>query len=402
MRRGARVLAAVCIAGCGGGGGSDGGGTPDTLSIGSVTAVPSGGDEAAVTWTTNLPATSRVEYGETPAYGSASPLDEDLVEAHSVHLSGLSPGATYHYRVLSTDAGGASAASGDRTFSNVPGPSIGSCPVFPADNPWNLDISGYPVHPNSDAFIASIGASGGGYLHADFGGDGAYGIPFVTVAGTEPGIPIQWTAYGDESDPGPYPIPLSAPIEGGASSDGDRHAIAVEVDGCMLYELYRAFPRSGYWEADSGAAWDLRSNDLRPLGWTSADAAGLPIFPGLARYEEVAAGEVRHALRVTFSRTQRGYILPATHFASTSTDPDRPPMGLRLRLKAAHDISGFHGQARTILETLKKYGLLVADNGSNWYITGAADPRWDDDDLDQLKTVPGTAFEAVDTGPIRS
>jgi hypothetical protein len=287
---------------------------------------------------------------------------------------------------------------------SAPRPVVGRCPVFPADNAWNKDISDAPVHSNSADFIASINASGGTHLHPDFGGDGEYGIPFLNVPRGTKRERIRYTAYGDESDPGPFPIPRTAPIEGGPASDGDRHVIVVEQGVCRLYELYRAFWRGGNrprWEADSGAMWDLTSNRRRPLGWTSADAAGLPILPGLVRFREVDNGEIRHALRFTVSRTQRGYVLPATHFASSSTDPDRPPMGLRLRLKASFRLRGYRGQALVILRALKKYGMIVADNGSNWYITGAADPRWDDDDLRQLRNVPGTAFEVVDTGRIR-
>jgi hypothetical protein len=255
------------------------------------------------------------------------------------------------------------------------------------------------VHARSQAYIDNILANGGDFLHADFGGGGAYGIPYVTVPGSQPKVPISFTAYGDESDPGPYPVPLGAPIEGGSASDGDRHVLAIDRDNCVLYELYRAFPRSGRWEAESGARWNLRSNQLRPRGWTSADAAGLPIFPGLVRYDEIARGRIEHALRFTVARTQRAFVLPATHFASTSTDQNRPPMGLRLRLRANFDLSGFTGQSRIVLQALKRYGMIVADNGQNWFITGASDARFVDADLDQLKSVPGSAFEVVDTGP---
>jgi len=272
--------------------------------------------------------------------------------------------------------------------------------MFPADNPWNTDISGAPVNPGSAAYVANILANGGSFLHADFGGGGAYGIPYVTVDGSTQ-LPINFTAYGDESDPGPYPVPVDAPIEGGASSGGDRHVLALDTAACKLYELYRAFPRGDHWDADSGAVFDLRSNALRPDTWTSADAAGLPIFPGLARYDEVAAGSINHALRFTVNATQRAFIHPATHAASSSSDPNRPPMGLRLRLQAGFDLSGYHGEARVILEALKRYGMILADNGSNWFITGASDPRWDDGDLNQLKSVPGSAFEAVHTGPLQ-
>ncbi len=273
--------------------------------------------------------------------------------------------------------------------------SLGTCPVLPADNPWNTDVSGYPLHPDSAAIIARIQADGGDFLHADFGGGGAYGIPYVTVPPNEPKVPVEFFNWPEESDPGPYPVPLGAPIEGGS----DRHVIAVQRGTCLLYELYDAH-RVGrtHWRASNGAKFDLRSNALRPAGWTSADAAGLPIFPGLARFDEVAAGAITHALRVTFERTRRAYIPPATHYASSDTNPLRPAMGMRLRLRGDYDLSGFTGQARIVLEALKVYGLMVADNGSNWYITGAADARWSDADLNQLKTVSGSDFEVVDTG----
>ncbi len=274
------------------------------------------------------------------------------------------------------------------------------CPVFPANNPWNTDISKLPVRTNSAAIINEIQTTGGQFLHADFGGGGAYGIPFTTVSATQPKVAVNYTAYGSESDPGPFPVPLNAPIEGGSASTGDRHVIVVQRGTCRLVELDRAFPRSGHWDADSGATWLLTSNALRPAGWTSADAAGLPIFPGLARYDEATAGAIDHALRVTFARTMRGYVSPARHFASSSTDPTRPAMGMRLRLKASYDISRFHGEAKVILIALEHYGAIVADNGSNWYLTGAADSRWNDTDLNQLKSVPGSAFEVVNTGPI--
>jgi hypothetical protein len=280
------------------------------------------------------------------------------------------------------------------------GPTVGGCAVFPANNAWNTDISAAPLSTNSAGYISNILANGAGFLHADFGGGGAYGIPYITVGASQPQIPINFTAYGDESDPGPYPVPLNAPIEGGSTSNGDRHVLAVNTANCHLYEMYRAFPQTDHWNADSGAVFDLGSNTLRPDYWTSADAAGLPIFPGLVRYAEVASGAIHHALRVTVVATQRGFIHPATHYASSSTDPNRPPMGLRLRLKAGFDVSGYHGQARVVLDALKRYGMIVADNGSNFFITGAADTRWDDNDLNQLKLVPGSAFEVVDTGPI--
>ncbi|HEY3758989.1 MAG TPA: hypothetical protein VGL37_04465 [Solirubrobacteraceae bacterium] len=237
------------------------------------------------------------------------------------------------------------------------------------------------------------------HLHADFGANPTYGIPYAVVGPDQPRVPITFTAYGSESNPGPYPIPRNAPVEG-AGEAGDRHVLVLQEGTCRLYELYDARRSGRGWDADAGAVFNLRSNALRPEGWTSADAAGLPILPLLARYDDVRAGHIDHALRVTVPRTQAGYIHPATHFASSSSDPELPPMGLRLRLSARFNLAPFHGQALVILRALKRYGLIVADNGSSWYITGAPSPHWSEADLDQLKRVPGSAFEAVDSGPI--
>jgi hypothetical protein len=273
--------------------------------------------------------------------------------------------------------------------------------VFPADNPWNTDISAYAVHVNSADFIRSIGADG--ELHPDFGTvwDGApNGIPYVAVPGSQPSVPINYTAYGAESDPGPFPIPDDAPIQGGSNANGDRHVIAIDRDNHMLYELYKAYKTASGWDAESGAKWNLNSNAVRPKNWTSADAAGLPIFPGLVRYLEVQQGEIKHALRFTVEKTQRGFIFPARHFASDSNDQDLPPMGLRLRLKAGVDISGFSGVNQIILRALKKYGMIVADNGSNWFISGAPDSRWNDDDLHNLHQLHGRDFEVIESGAI--
>lgn len=273
--------------------------------------------------------------------------------------------------------------------------------IFPLDNPWNTDISDYQVHPDSDKFIASIGSDKS--IHPDFGTvwDGApNGIPYAFVPGTTLLVDIIYTAYGEESDPGPFPIPDDAPVEGGDNGTGDRHVIVIDTDNKMLYELYRAFKVSGGWEADSGAKWDLTSNELRPKFWTSADAAGLPVFPGLVRYDEVLEGEIDHALRFTVSRTQRGFIYPARHYASSSNDAVLPPMGLRLRLKESFDISGFSEANQVILKALKKYGMFVADNGGDWFISGSPNAKWDDDDLNQLKNIKGRNFEVVYTGEI--
>lgn len=274
--------------------------------------------------------------------------------------------------------------------------------VFPRDNPWNTDISDYPVHPNSDNFIASIGRDTG--LHPDFGTvwQGVpNGIPYVYVGKNQPVVPIIIAAYPDESDPGPFPIPENAPVEGGPDGDGDRHVIVIDRDNLMLYELYRAFKIPDGWQADSSAKWDLASNQVRPKHWTSADAAGLPIFAGLVRYEEIEKGEINHALRFTVSRTQRGFVFPARHFASVSTNPNHPPMGLRVRLKASVDISQFSSTNQIILRALKTYGMIVADNGGDWFLSGGPDSRWDDDDLHELQqNIHGRDFEVVFTGDI--
>jgi hypothetical protein len=269
------------------------------------------------------------------------------------------------------------------------GPRLAGCPVFPASNAWNRDVSRAPVLRRSDAYVRSIGS---GNLHPDFAAR-RYGIPVTVVPRGQLRVPIRFTDYGDESDRGPYPVPPRARVEGGS----DRHVIVVQRGSCRLYELYGARRSGAGWAAASGATWSLRSNRLRPAGWTSADAAGLPILPGLARAGEARAGAIRHALRVTVPRSRRAYIAPARHFASDSRDPDLPPMGLRLRLKRSFDLRPFHGQALVILRALKRYGLIVADNGSGWFITGAPDPGWHDADLEQLKRVPGRAFEAVQT-----
>ncbi len=277
-------------------------------------------------------------------------------------------------------------------------PREAGCPVFPASNPLNQEIANAPVDPSSAAYVASIGLSA--HLHPDFATNPSYGIPYTVVGPHQPKVPITFSEYGSESDPGPYPIPPGAPVEG-AGEAGDRHVLVLQKGSCRVYELYSAKRKGAGWEAASGAVFNLRSNALRPEGWTSADAAGLPILPLLVRYPEVRSGQIDHALRVTVPRTQRGYIHPATHFASSNSDPSLPPMGLRLRLKASYSLAGFHGASLVVLRALKRYGLIVADNGSPWFISGAPDPRWNDEDLEQIKRVPGAAFEAVQSGPIR-
>jgi hypothetical protein len=285
---------------------------------------------------------------------------------------------------------------GGSTASALKMPSAPRCPVFPKSNAWNQRVDTLPVAANSDEIVRSIGA--GGSVHADFGSglwEGApIGIPITVVGKKQKKTRVSFE-YADESDRGPYPIPRSVKIEGGRSSTGDRHAIIVDRSSCRLYELYALYPKAGGWKAGSGAIWNLRSNRLRPAGWTSADAAGLPIFPGLARYDEVKRGVIDHALRFTVQRTRRAYVFPARHYASDSNDASLPPMGLRLRLKASFDVSAYPRQARIVLVALKRYGMIVADNGSSWYITGAPDSRWSNDQLHTLGRVKGSDFEVV-------
>ena len=268
---------------------------------------------------------------------------------------------------------------------------------FPADNAWNTDISTEPVDPSSATLITACGLRN---LHPDFGT--AYGIPYVLVGSSQTRRPVSFD-YADESDPGPYPIPTDAPIEGGASSSGDRHVLVVDTLGWTLYELFDAHPLNGgtSWRAGSGAVFDLSSNQLRPVSWTSADAAGLPIFPGLVRYDEaVQRGAIDHALRFTCPRTRKGFIAPARHYASSDTSSSLPPMGMRVRLKASFDVSTYPAEVQVMLRAMKKYGMLLADNGSGWFVTGAPDTRWNDSRLDAMKQVPSSAFEVIRMGTV--
>jgi hypothetical protein len=269
--------------------------------------------------------------------------------------------------------------------------------LLPDDSPWHQDISNAPVDRNSARILARVGNKP---LHPDFGpaSDGVpIGIPYVVVPGMQKKAPVTFN-YADESDPGPYPIPPDAPIEGGPNGDGDRHVLVLDRDNWVLYEIFNAFPeRNGAWKADSGAVWDLKKNQVRPDRWTSADAAGLPILPGLVRYDEVVGAQaVEHALRFTLAKTRRAYVPPASHWASDSFDENLPPMGMRVRLKAGYDISGFAPQVQVILRALKKYGMILADNGSDNFISGAPDPRWDPDILRQLKRVTTKDLEVVE------
>lgn len=279
---------------------------------------------------------------------------------------------------------------------------IGGCPVLPANNIWNTPVDTLPVLSNSTTMVNTIGASRG--FHADFGSGtwegGPIGIPFITVRGSQAKFPATFL-YSSESDRGPYAVPLNAPIEGGSNGTGDRHTLALDTDNCILYELYRAFPQSSSWTADSGAIFDLRSNALRPLTWTSGDAAGLPILPGLVNYDEILTGEIKHAIRFTVPQTRREYVWPARHYASSLTGTQYPRMGERFRLKANFDISGFPADVQIILRAMKKYGIILADNGSAWYISGKPDSRWNNNNLRTLQQLTGSNFEAVDATVLR-
>lgn len=316
--------------------------------------------------------------------------------------TGLTEATAYEFGVRACGSGGCSSWSGTKSVSTLAS-DLGLCSVFPPNDSFNRDISGDDVDSNSDNYIEQILDDGGNDFHPDFGSNPDYGIPYVIVPGSEPKVPIHFrsSGYGDESDPGPYPVPPGAPIEGGS----DDHVLVVDRNACVLYELYRAAFKgpdshsSGWhWHADSGAVFDLGDPLLgqRPDGWTSADAAGLPIFPGLARHDEASTSTIDHALRITFAQTQRAYLDPATHYASSSCNVDRPPMGLRLRLGSAIDPNDFTGQARAVVEAMQTYGVIVADNGSNFFVSGQTSPSWDDDELNQLKDISGDAFEVVD------
>ena len=277
-------------------------------------------------------------------------------------------------------------------------PPTSSCPVFPANNAWHADISGLPVHARSGAWITSMGG-GARRLHPDFGPSGEampYGIPYIVVAGSHAKVPVSFD-YADESDPGPYPLGPGTPIESGS----DGHAIMIDRDTCTLYELFDThYAPNGGSTAGSGAIWNLHSNALRPAGWTSADAAGLPIFAGLLRLDEVQAGVVDHAIRLTASQTDRSYLWPARHQAGAANNPNLPPMGARFRMKAGFDITGFRPDTRVVLQAFKRYGMIVADNGSNWYFTGTAENGWPTAMLEELKSIPASVFEAVDASSL--
>jgi hypothetical protein len=278
---------------------------------------------------------------------------------------------------------------------------ISECPMFPADNYWHADVAALPLHPQSATWTATVGTTR--KVHADFGSGlwdgGPIGIPYTTVGAGQPRVPITFD-YDDESDPGPYPIPSDAPIEGGPAADGDRHVLVVDTADCKLYETFDSHPAGNRWTAGSGAVYDLRSNAMRPSGWTSADAAGLPILPGLVRYDEVAAGRIDHAIRFTAPVTQRSYVWPARHQAGSTNSAAAPPMGAWFRLRPDYDTSRFTGAARVIADAMKQHGMILADNGSAWYISGAPDERWNNTNLHQLDVITGSDFQVVDSGQL--
>jgi hypothetical protein len=353
--------------------------------------------------------------GAQVLFGSTA-LSTTFVSSTHLTASGNAPSAGNYAISVTNPAPGSSSSSsvtlqvtGSTQASNCSsmvagqGATLGGFVPFPANSLWNTDISSAPVDANSAAIINFIGGTTG--IHPDFGA-GQYqgstiGIPYLTVNGTQPLLPINFTAYGSESDPGPMPIPVSAPIEGYPNpGTGDRHVLVLDNQNCFLYELFSSYPQASSWNADSASVWDLLANEQRPYTWTSADAAGLPIFPGLARYDEVAAGSIPHALRFTLQNSRAAFIPPASHWAGNSSNSNAAPMGMRMRLKAGFDTSSYSATNQIILNALKKYGMIMADNGSNMYISGAPDDRWDNSDLHNLGQVTASDFEVVQMTPL--
>ena len=396
------------VVACGGGKSTQ----PPATQVVALTITPAGASlwtggtqdfQASVTWTTNQTVTWSVVETSGGTISTAglytAPATAGSFHVKAVSAVDLTKSAQAPVVVsIQPPAGACNGAT------LGPGANLQGFTPFPVDNAWNRDVSADPVDPNSAAIIAFIGAGTG--LHPDFGAGlwlGApIGIPYAVVASSvQAKVPVTFTAYGAESDPGPMPLPATAVVEGGSASTGDRHVLVLDRDACVLYELYRAFLQlDGSWTADSASIWDLKSNTLRPYGWTSADAAGLPIFPGLARYDEVAAGAIPHALRFTVPTSRKAYVLPATHWASSTTSTSAPPMGLRVRLKAGVDISAYPTQAKVVLAALKRYGMILADNGSPWYISGAPDDRWDNTQLAALSGIKGSDLEVVQMGTV--
>jgi hypothetical protein len=373
---------------------------PATTNLGSYTLTVTGSkfiSGAHVVMNGSALTTTFVSVTQLTATGNATSAG-----TYSVTVQNPDPGSSASPAV-SFQVNGSTQSSSCGTMSTGQGANLNGFLPFPSDNLWNKDVSSSPVDPNSAGIINFIGASIG--LHADFGAgqynNSTIGIPYSVVGSLQTLLPVNFTAYGDESDAGPMPIPLTAPIEGYPNpGTGDRHVLVLDNSNCFLYELYSAYPQSGLWNADSAAVWDLLGNEQRPYGWTSADAAGLPIFPGLIRYDEVAAGQIKHAIRFTVQHSSAGMTPPASHFASNSSDPHAPPMGMRIRLKSSFNVSGFSPANQVILNAMKKYGLIVADNGSSMYISGAPDDRWDNNDLHNLGSVSAANFEVVQIAPL--
>jgi len=400
-------LSLAAILGCGGGGGgtgvSVGVAKPAILAFTASPSVIATGDSSHLAWSVH--GADQVLLNDGVVSGSSGTVSPTSTTVYTLKASN---GAGSVSATVTVIVGGAAAVYGDLSRADLgAGANLNGALPFPTDHAWNTDISSSAVDSRSNAILTNIGLGTG--LHPDFGA-GLYngapiGIPYVVVAGTQPKVAVTFVDYPDESDPGPYPVPADAPIEGqladGSAFTGDRHVLVLDRDANRLYELANAYPLgTGAWNAACGALFHLDSNTVRPggqAGWTSADAAGLPIFPGLARYEEAASGVIRHALRFTVSTTRRAYVPPATHWASSNTSVDRPPMGMRVRLKESFAIpSGFSTESRAILQALKTYGMLVADNGSNWFISGAPDDRWNNDLLvAELGSVKGSDFEVL-------
>lgn len=437
----------LCLSACGGGGSGSAttGSTGTTTGTGTNTGTSSGTTTGSGTTGNSTTATAPVISAFSAAatsitLGQSSLLNWQVSGATSLSLNGsavtgsnlnVSPSTTTTYTLIASNSAcnpacnttatltvtvnssGTGVTAGNAIYGDLrkadlgAGANLNGAIPFPANNAWNTDVSKAAVDPASDALIASIGLNTG--LHPDFGSglyDGApIGIPYVVVAGSQARVPVVFTDYGDESETGPYPIPANAPIEGqqanGSAFGGDRHVLVIDRDASRLYEVGNAYPQAGgSWKVSGGAIFDLTSNNVRPggrPGWTSADAAGLPIFPGLVRYEEAASGVIRHAFRFTVSRTRRAYVPPATHWASSSTGATVPPMGMRVRLKASYQIpANFSSEGKAVLQAMKTYGMLVADKGSNWYVSGAPDARWNNDKLlSELGSVKGSSFEVV-------
>jgi hypothetical protein len=376
---------------------------PTTFATGSFNLTLSGSDfvsGAQVLFGGNAITTTFVSATQLTASGTASVASTIPVTVTNPNPGSASSGAV---NVTVTSSGGGQAGTCGGITPGQGGSLNGFVP-FPPDNLWNKNIAGAAVDPNSSAIINYIGASDP--LHPDFGSglyDGSsIGIPYVVVGAGQSFVNITFTAYGSESDPGPMPVPATAPIEGyPAPGSGDRHILVLDNNNCWLYELYSSYPQTdGSWDAASAAVWDLTADEQRPLTWTSADAAGLPIFPGLIRYDEVAAGAINHAIRFTLQDSQAAFTPPASHWASTTSNSLAAPMGMRMRLKSSFDISGFSPANQVILTALQQYGMIMADNGSNMFISGAPDDRWDNDDLHNLTTLTASDFEVVDMNPV--